>query len=376
VSRLLYVTTSTTLGGAEKTVYTLATLVDPKICEVVGVTSIKPKGYYAHKLEKAGVPVYSLNVGERAGLGDLQKLAVVIYETKPDIVHAVMYQAMQLCRAVRRLGYADFKLVSSPRVNYRTRTGFSLLIDRVLKSADDLLIAECEASRQYLIDRQGYDSEKTVTIYNGVDIAGWSISKTVRAERRKQLRLDDKEILIGSVGRLDQQKGYSYLLEAIAKLRAVHPVKCVIVGQGPMAKQLQGQIRQLHIEDSVYLAGEQPQGDISSWLSAMDIFVLPSLWEGLPNALLEAMALGLPVVATRVDGVPEAISHDVSGNLVTPKDSHALSVQIGDIIVDAALRQRLGENGKKVIEENFRLVDMIQKYEAAYRRVLGPEQPA
>lgn len=371
MSRLLYVTTSTVLGGAEKTVYTLATLVDPKVCKVVGVASVKPKGYFARKLEKAGTPVYSLNVAQRAGIGDLQKLAIIIHETKPDIVHAFMYQAMQLCRAVRRLGYADFKLISSPRVNYRTRTGFSLLVDRMLRSADDLLISECEASRQNLVERQGYPPDRTVTIYNGVDIAGWTISKAVRAERRKSLGVGEKDILIGTVGRLDAQKGQVFLLEAVARLRAVHPVKCLIIGQGPLEKELQAKIRQLRIEDCVRLVGEQTQSNLPIWLAAMDIFVLPSLWEGLPNALLEAMALGLPVVASRVDGVPEAVSHDVSGILVAPKDPNALYVQIGDLIVDASLRMRLGESARKVIEENFRLADMIQKYEKAYKQVLG-----
>ena len=373
MKRLLFVSTSTTVGGAEKTLYTLATLVDPKVCEVAGVVSLKPKGRYAYRLEKAGTPVYSLDVESRAGLGDIQRLAMVIHETKPDLVHAIMYQAIQLCRAVRKLGYGEFNLISSPRVNYRTRGGLSLLLDGFLKKNDDLLITECRASREYLVDHLDYPQDKTMTIHNGVDIAGWPISKHARAERRKMLGLDEKDILIGSVGRLDEQKGYVYLLEAMARLRTMHPAKCVLIGQGPQAERLEGMVRNLSLEGTVRLLGEQPQSDIPAWLSAMDIFVLPSLWEGLPNALLEAMALGLPVVATRVDGIPEAVLHDSSGLLCAPKDPQALCVPIGDLIIDPSLRRILGDAAKKTVAENFTLAEMIRKYETAYRSVTGED---
>lgn len=369
--RILYVSTSTTVGGAEKTLYTLATLVDPNVCQLTGVVSLKKKGGYARRLEAAGRRVICLDIPHSAGFRDVQRLAVVIHQTRPDVVHAVMYQAIQLCRAVKRLGYADFKLVSSPRVNYRTRGGFSLLVDGSLKKADDLLITECEASRKHLIEKLGYDREKTVTIRNGVDIAGCPISKTDRAKRRDEMEIGDKEYLIGTVGRLDEQKGHTYLLEAIAKLRAVQPVKCVIIGDGPLERRLVSQAEDLGIHNIVRFLGESKE--VPSWLSALDIFVLPSLWEGLPNALLEAMAMGLPVIATKVDGIPEAVSSGISGLLCEPKSSQVLYVAMQDLITDPVLRKNLGRRAQGVVTENFRLADMIQKYEAAYRRVCPPE---
>ncbi|MFH1723652.1 MAG: glycosyltransferase [Elusimicrobiota bacterium] len=372
MKKLLYVSTSSTRGGAEKTLYTLATLLDPKLCQVCGVVSLKPKGPYAEQLERAGHRVYTLDVASRAGLRDLQKLALIIHETQPDVVHAIMYQAIQLCRAVRRFGYAEYRLISSPRVHYRTRGPFSLWIDGMLKSSDDMLITECEASRKYLVEKLGYDADTTINIHNGVDIAGWPISKKERADRRRELGLSDKDILLGAVGRLDEQKGHVYLLEAVAKLAAVHPVRCVIIGEGPLRKPLEAMISSLGLEGKAVLLGEQQ--DIHSWLSALDIFVLPSLWEGLPNSVLEAMAVGLPVVATEVDGVPEAISHEISGLLCKPNNAQALYVPIQDLIVEPALRQRLGQRAQQVVTENFKLMDMIQKYEDAYKKVLSDEE--
>jgi len=370
MARILYVSTSTTIGGAEKTLYTLSTLIDPSVCEVVGVVSLKPKGPYARQLEALGRRVYSLKVDQRVGLQDLQKLALVIHETKPDLVHAIMYQAIQLARGVKRLRYADFKLITSPRVHYRTRTPFSLFVDGFLKKADDLLIAESEASRSYLVDKLSYDKSKTVMIRNGVDIAGWSISKSDRKQRREMIGIGDKDFLVGSIGRLEEQKGQSFLIDAMAEILQNHPeAKCVILGEGPMHAELQARIDAHGIGTSVGLLGEQDE--ITAWLSAFDAFVLPSLWEGIPNALLEAMALGLPVIASNVDGVPETVVHDLSGLLVKPGDAKALVVSINDMIEDPSLRERLGREARTVVNENFKLADMIRRYEKAYRAVLA-----
>jgi glycosyltransferase involved in cell wall biosynthesis len=369
MKRILYVSTSSTVGGAEKTMFTLATLVDPKIAKVTGVVSLKTSGHYAQKLRKAGARTFSLDIKSRAGMGDLQKLAVIVHETKPDLVHAIMYQAMQLARGVKKLGYADFRLVTSPRVNYRTRGTLSLWLDGYLKSADDLLICESDATRNYLIESCGYDKEKLITIRNGVDIAGWPISQKGRRRMRAQLQLKDDEILVGAVGRLDEQKGHIYLLDAIAKLRASHPVHCVLIGTGPMQAKLEEKVRQLQIDGYVHFAGEQQ--DIPAWLSAFDIYALPSLWEGLPNALLEAMAVGLPVVATRVDGVPEVVANDVSGLLCDAKDANALFISLQDLVVDPELRTRLGQGAKTVVRENFKLRDMLEQYEAVYKGLLN-----
>lgn len=367
--RVLYVSTSTTVGGAEKTLFTLATLLDPKVAQAVGVVSLKPKGEYARRLKEMGHSVVSLDLKKKPGLKDLQRLAGVIQEYQPDLVVAFMYQAIQLCRAVKRIGYADFKLISSPRVHYRTRDDLSLLLDRWLKRADDLLVSESEASRAYLTGKMGYAPDKVLTIRNGTDVAGWTPSKSDRVRVRKELGVADNEFLIGAVGRLDEQKGHVYLLEAVAKLRAAHPVRAVVVGDGPMRGVLTERIRQLGLEGVVLVPGEQK--DIPAWLAAFDAFCLPSLWEGLPNALLEAMALGLPVVATRVDGVPEAVANDVSGLLCEPKDSQSLYVPLQDLVSDPALRKRLGAGAAQVVKENFTITGMVRSWEEACRKVLS-----
>ncbi len=362
--RILFVSTSTTLGGAEKTLYSLATLLDPQRFTVTGVVSLKPAGVYAQKLQGLGVPTHDLGLKGRPRLKDIAALCALIEREKPDIVHALMYQAIQLCRLAKRRSKASFKLVSSPRVNYRTRSAFTLLVDRVLKGGDDLLITESEASRAYLIKRLGYAPAKVRTIYNGVDIARWPVSKSERAQKRLELGLGPADILLGAVGRLDAQKGHSFLIDAVAKLRTRVTVRCAIIGEGPKRTSLEAQIRRQRLEKHVWLLGER--SDVTAWLSSFDIFVLPSLWEGLPNALLEAMALGLPVIASSVDGVGEVVRANETGLLVPPRDALSLAKKIAELSSNAPLRARLGEAARETIGARFTLLEMLSAYEKTY----------
>jgi len=366
LARILYVSTSTTIGGAEKTLYTIATLADPKRHQVVGVVSVKPEGAYAGKLKSQGIPTESLGLSGMPRPADASRLARIITRVRPDIVHAVMYQAIQLCRLAKPKVSFPFKLVSSPRVHYRTRSIWTLLFDRVLKNRDDLLIAECDASRNFLIGKLGYAPAKVRTILNGVDLAGWPISKTDRQKRRMELRLSSGDLLVGAVGRLDKQKGFATLIEAMSRLKKTD-LRCVILGEGPERPRLEGLIRKHELEKHVGLLGER--SDIVTWLSAFDIHCLPSLWEGLPNTLLEAMALGLPIVASAVDGVPEAVENGKTGVLVPPADPAALAIALKELAGDPARRAALGAAAHAAVMEKFTVRRMMDEYQNAYAAV-------
>lgn len=368
MARILFVSTSTTLGGAEKTLYALATLLDHRRFPVAGVVSLKPAGHYAQRLAAQGVKVESLGTPRAAGLGDARKLARIIDRERPDVVHAVMYQAIQVARMAKPLTSVPFKLVSSPRVNYRSRSMWTLLVDRWLKGRDDLLIAECEASRRFLLRKLSYKPAKTMVIRNGVDLAGWPASKIDRQKRRLELRLGGSDVLVGAVGRLDRQKGFATLIEAMARLKG-SALRCAVLGDGPERERLAALIRKHELERTTWLIGEKTE--IPSWLSAFDLYCLPSLWEGLPNALLEAMALGLPVVASGVDGVPEAVTDGKDGLLVPPSDPAALAKALKALASDPDKRTKLGAAAKASIAERFTLRRMIEEYERAYETVLS-----
>jgi glycosyltransferase involved in cell wall biosynthesis len=372
VARILFVSTSTTVGGAEKTLFALATLIDHVRFPVAGVVSLKPEGRYARLLAEQGVKTWTLD-SPRARLSDARRLAAIVERERPDVVHAVMYQAIQLARMAKPLTTVKFKLVSSPRVNYRSRSLWTLLVDRWLKDRDDLLIAECDASRRFLLQRLNYKPAKVITIRNGVDLAGWPPSKIDRQKKRMELRLGASDVLVGAIGRLDRQKGFSTLIEAMARLKG-GPLRCAILGDGPERPRLEALIRRHRLERSVWLLGEK--GEVPSWLSAFDLYCLPSLWEGLPNSLLEAMALGLPVVASAVDGVPEAVTNGKDGVLVPPAKPAALAAALKSLAGEPGKRAALGAAAKAAVRERFTLPRMIGEYERAYDDVLTPARAA
>ena len=368
MARILFVSTSTTVGGAEKTLHALATLIDPKKNQVSAIVSLKPEGEYAKKLRAQGHKVETLGLTGAPRPADAARLAKIIERERPDLVHAVMYQAIQLCRLAKPKVSFPFKLVTSPRVHYRTRSALTLLVDRVLKGRDDLLIAECAASRDYLVGKLGYAPAKVKVIRNGVDLAGWPASKVDRQKKRMELRLGGSDLLVGAIGRLDKQKGHATLIEAMARCRTAG-LRCVILGDGPERARLEGMIRARELEKFVWLPGERT--DVAAWLSAFDVYALPSLWEGLPNALLEAMALGLPVVASKVDGVPEAVENGKTGLLVPPSDARSLANALKELAVDPGKRAALGAAAAAAVAEKFTLRRMIAEYEETYASVLS-----
>lgn len=366
--KVLYVITSTTVGGAERTVLRLAKGLDRTKVEVGGVISLKPLGAVADELRASGIPVESVEMGPVPTPGNLAALASAIKARKPDIVHAVLYRAVEMCRWLRKRGDLAPWLVGSHRVNLRTRPLPLRLIDRSLRAHDDHIVAECDASREYLISVQGYDPQRVETIHNGTDAAAWFFSEKDRREKRGALDVAPDEFLIGAAGRLDRQKGFEFLIRAAGRLkREGIKARVVVFGEGPLRTRLERRIRAEGLEREVHLAGAQP--DLRPWYCALDAFALPSRWEGFPNVLLEAMAMGLPCAAAAVDGVPELIEDGKTGLLAVPEDAAALTAALARFARDKAMREATGFAAKRRVREAFTLDRMMNRYAQMYARV-------
>ena len=364
MTRLLYVITSTTIGGAEKTLYRIASRVDRRRFEVAAALSLKPKGHYAARLEEAGVKVESLDMAQVPRPGDLFRLREVVRRHRPDVVHAFLYRAIQFCRMLRALG-EPFKLISSPRVVYRTRPGPLLWLDRRLMGYDDLLIAESVASQRFFVREQGYRPGRISVVYNGIEPAELEVRPGVREAKRRELGLEPEHVLVGTVGRLDPQKGQETLLKALAM--SPENVRGLIIGDGPDRERLSEMVETLDLKGRCVFLGER--SDVPDWLAAMDVFALPSYWEGVPNAVLEALCAGLPVAASAVDGVMETVEDGRTGLLFPAGDPQALAERLRRLALDPGLRQRLGEAGRLRLARQFTMDGMLRGYEDAYLRV-------
>lgn len=211
---------------------------------------------------------------------------------------------------------------------------------------------------------------RTLCIPNGVDTARFYPNEAGRAARRQTLGASPDTCVIGSVGRLDPIKDYSLLLRALARMGpAARTWRLVLVGDGPLRAVLEREARELGISDRVYLAGRQV--DVENWLRAFDVFVLPSLSEGMSNAVLEAMAVGLPVVCRDLAAHREVIEPGIHGVLLDPCDEDALAGTLTDLVASMERRRELACNARIHVQERFTLDRMISLHAELYSRAVS-----
>jgi glycosyltransferase involved in cell wall biosynthesis len=230
------------------------------------------------------------------------------------------------------------------------------------------LIAVSEDVRKAVLDAMpGIPPEKISVISNRVDVSRYGRCRR-RDEIRAALGFGDVEHLMTVVAILKTQKGHAVLLDALAKVAGKHPqLHVLIAGDGELRPELENRSRELHLESQVHFLGTRK--DIPDLLSASDSFVLPSLWEGMPMALIEAMASGLPVVATDVSGTREVMVDGETGLMVPPGDPDQLAQAIDQILSNPAQADAMGAAGRRRVETSFSAQTQAKEYLALFERI-------
>jgi glycosyltransferase involved in cell wall biosynthesis len=227
-------------------------------------------------------------------------------------------------------------------------------------------ICVCEEEKAQGVRAGLGSADRFCVIPNGMPDECFARRTTDRRDRKAVWGVGEGEFLVGTVGRLVEQKGHRVLIEAAAQLRARGVgLHVAIVGEGPWRRRLEQEIRRQGLADRVRLVGRMDRPDY--WTRAFDLFVLPSLWEGLPYALLEAMAAGLPVVATRTGGIAEALAEGKAGWLVPAGDAAALAEAIHRLAADPTLRETLGREARQRAWAHYRAQEMVARHIACYR---------
>jgi len=250
-------------------------------------------------------------------------------------------------------------------LHIENRRFYAPLFRRMLRKVDAFVALSDEIASE--LSGAGVPEKAIVKIPNGIDTDEFHPpGDAERLETRKRFGVGSGETALCFVGRLSRQKGLGSLLEAVGRMQA--PIRLLIAGKGPEEKRLKNLSRKLKLENRVVFLGAI--GNVKSVYAASDIFVLPSLYEGLSNALLEAMAMGLPCIATDVSGSNELIEHGKSGLIVAPGDSTSLAEAIGILIEDEHLRRSLGHSARRRIEERYSLDSIARAYLKLYLRLL------
>lgn len=227
----------------------------------------------------------------------------------------------------------------------------------------DRIIAVSEDIKRFFSEKRKVNADKIITIPYGVDLNRFN--KGDGFKKRGELGLNPSELVVGVVGHLTEVKGHTYLVEAAPRICKAFPdIRFLIVGGGPLRDSLQSRVKDLELSPNFLFLGVRQ--DIPELLNVMDIFVLPSLYEGLPNVILEAMACSKPVVGTSVGGIPEAVQDRLTGFLVPPQDPESLALAITKLLTDRDLAIKMGQNGRKRVEAYFSIEKEVERIQQLY----------
>lgn len=350
------------IGGMERVVADIVSNLDRSRYDV-SVWCLSGGGETADRIRSAGIDVVEQNIRSYYNPFNILKLARLFRASGPDIVHTHTY----FTNTIGRLAgvFAGVRvLVTHVHSVYSQYKARNIFIERFLSRYTDRIITCSDAVKDFAVRVEGICPEKVITIYNGIDVSRFEKSARGRAVRATFGVTEDSVSVLVTVASLGPRKGHADLLDAFSEVVRDHPdARLLFVGDGPLRKDLEEQARRLELGGRVIFAGARY--DVPEILAASDVFVLPSVIEGLGIAAIEAMAAGLPVVATNTGGLPEVVKDGFSGLLVPVNDPVSLARAVNSILGDREKAKRMGEEGRK-LSSGFSLAGMIGKIEALY----------
>lgn len=371
--RVLWVIKGLGPGGAEHLLLAAARAHDPSV--TIECAYVLPwKDHLAEALQRADVRTHCLGTG----MADPHwpgRLRDLIRNGSFNVVHVHSPLPGSVARLiVRGIPKDERPAVMCTEHNvWSTHHLLTRWANRLTGRWDDAVLAVTDESRRSM---RGPMAARAETLAHGIDVGAVSALRAQRAAVRAELGIDDEEWVVGTIANFREQKDYPNLLAAARLLtdRGV-PVRFVAVGQGPLETEMRRRSDELGLADRVIFTGFRD--DAARVMAAVDVFTLASKWEGLPVALMEALALGLPVVATNVGGVGEAMHDDVDGLLVPPGDAEALADALQRVFADGELRRRLADAASCRASEFdvSRAVHRIEEVYAAHSGA-GPHPPA
>lgn len=355
-------------GGLERVILDLVEALDrerfrPMICSLYPpATGMKPR------LDAAGVPFFAFDKGDGVSLRLVVDLARLFRRERVDLVNAhdigATFYAGPAARwaGIRRVVHTDHSQV----LGLTRRLG---LFGAILRHTAARATTVSEHLRRFLVEKLRYPADRVQVIPNGMDLSAYGNPVT---DRRAEFGFEPGDKVIGACGRLTEQKGMLHLVRALPELLKTHPAaRLLIVGDGPQRADLSAEAAKSGVGDRVTLTGNRD--DLPELMRAMDLFALPSLWEGQPLVLLEAMAAGVPIVATDVGGDAEVLGGEKYGTLVPPSDPATLAAALKGLLDDpVAARARADAARAHVFAERTHTA-MARQYELLFSSLLNTE---
>ena len=373
--RIMYFIGSLQLGGAERQLAELAVRLDKNLFDIE-ICCIAQGGPLIDYVKNHGVKVSIFQAYLLKGKYNPLSYIHIIRETwrifrhirkqRPDIVHAFLYTAYIIGVLCAQLARIPIIIASRRSLGYFKETNF---IKQPLENFVNLfthhVLVNSKAVQEDVLRRERIDPHKIKLIYNGVDLERFQ-TKVERNEVLRELGIPPERVIVGVVANLIHYKGHRELIEAARIIKQQVPsIAFIFVGRdGGIKKDLENMLREYQLEDTIFFTNDRT--DIPRLMQGFDIAALASHEEGFSNVILEAMATGLPMVATNVGGNPEAVVDGETGYIVPPRNPEALAETLLRLIENPGLRTQMGENGRQRVAEHFSIQRLIKDMQAFY----------
>lgn len=364
--RLMQIMEDLHVGGLERVVITICRTIDRDRFEP-SVLCLRGGGPLAEELQDMGVTV--VDVGGQPATADyfaFRKVARELKQRRVDVIHTHNSIALFDGFAAARLSCVRGHVHTDHARDFPDRRRH-MVAEHIISHFVSSFVAVSDHTRDNLVRYEKIAPSRIDVIPNGID--GTRFRRPVDvAAKRAELGVGAGPV-IGLAARLTEQKGVIYLLQAVVHLREQFPeLRVLIAGSGDQEECLRQKALELDVDDTVQFLGVRL--DIPELLQALDVFVIPSVWEGLPMALLEAFAAGCPVVAADVGGIASVIRHGHNGSLVPARDPAALAAELAAVLASADLRRRYTSEGYRTFAEGYSAEAMTRQYEAAYLKAV------
>lgn len=382
--RVAHVITRMIIGGAqENTLYNCLDLIRDYQDDVLLITgpSEGPEGNLLEQAHAQGLPVQTLphlvrNIHPWTDMKGYSEVKQAIREFRPDVVHTHSAKAGMLGRRAAtalNVPAVIHTVHGAPFHPYQSALArnFFIACERIAASQCHQLVSVADAMTDLLVKANVAKREKFKTVYSGMEVEPFLQSGALREEARRELGIQPDDVVIGKIARLFHLKGHEYVIQAAKEVVAKCPqAKFLFVGDGILRAKYEEEIREAGLTEHFILVGLVPPKEIPKYISTMDVLVHTSLREGLARALPQALLSGKPAVSFDIDGAREVVKTMETGFLIPPGDVSSLTDALTQLCQDAALREKLGEEGRRRCSEVFPHQVMTRHLREIYLDVL------